>query len=136
MADPPASAAFDLVLVDAPCSGLGVVRRRPDLKWNKKADDLPRLARLQLELLNSAAGAVKPGGRLVYAVCSFSRAEGPGVAGKFLAGRPDFSALPPSGWPEALRPLLNEKGGLTLWPHRHDTDGFYWAVFVKKPAGH
>ena len=127
---PPPAAAFDLVVVDAPCSGLGVIRRRPDLKWSKTADDLPRLAGLQLALLKAAAPAVKPGGRLLYAVCSFSRLEGPGAAEKFLAAEPRFRAAPAEAWPEALRPHLGPEGHLTLWPHRHDTDGFFWAMFM------
>jgi 16S rRNA (cytosine967-C5)-methyltransferase len=124
---------FDLVLVDAPCSGLGVIRRRPDLKWNKRPEDVTRLAGLQLNLLTSAAGQVCPGGRLIYGVCSFSLAEGPETARKFLAARPDFRAVPPSGWPENLRPHLAD-GYLTLWPHRHQTDGFFWAMFDRGDA--
>jgi 16S rRNA (cytosine967-C5)-methyltransferase len=122
--------AFDLVLVDAPCSGLGVIRRRPDLKWRKGPEDVTRLAGLQLRLLEAAAGLVRPGGRLLYGVCTFSLAEGPETAAKFLAARPGFRAAPPSAWPPALRPHL-EDGGLTLWPHRHQTDGFFWAVFER-----
>jgi len=123
-----ADGQFDLVLVDAPCSGLGVIRRRPDLKWSKGPEDVTRLAELQLRLLTAAAGRVNPGGRLVYGVCSLSLAEGPETAAKFLAGAPGFRALPPAAWPEALRPHLAD-GHLTLWPHRHQTDGFFWALF-------
>ena len=129
--DPPPPAAFDLVVVDAPCSGLGVIRRRPDLKWSKTADDLPRLARLQLALLTAAAPAVRPGGRLLYGVCSFSEIEGPGVVEKFLAAQPRFRAAPAEAWPEELRPLLTPAGHLTLWPHRQGTDGFFWAILIK-----
>ena len=130
---PPPADSFDLVLVDAPCSGLGVMRRRPDLKWNKREEDLARLAGLQLKLLTAASAAVRPGGRLIYGVCSFSPEEGPGVAGEFLKARPDFASLAPDQWPEILGPLVDENGGLTLWPHRHDTDGFFWAVFTRRP---
>jgi 16S rRNA (cytosine967-C5)-methyltransferase len=123
---------FDLVLVDAPCSGLGVIRRRPDLKWSKQPADVPRLAGLQLDLLKAASGRVGSGGRLIYGVCSLSRAEGPETAAKFLAARPDFRAVPPTAWPEVLRPHLHlEEGHLTLWPHRHQTDGFFWALFER-----
>jgi len=121
---------FDLVLVDAPCSGLGVIRRRPDLKWSKGPEDVTRLAGLQLRLLTAAAGRVRPGGRLIYGVCSFSLAEGPETAAKFLAVAPGFRPVPPSAWPAALRPHL-EDGHLTLWPHRHGTDGFFWAMFER-----
>ena len=121
---------FDLVLVDAPCSGLGVIRRRPDLKWSKGPEDLTRLAGLQRRLLAAAAGKVRPGGRLVYGVCSLSQAEGPETAAEFLAGAPGFRAAPHSAWPAALRPHLMD-GCLTLWPHRHQTDGFFWALFER-----
>ncbi len=123
---------FDLVLVDAPCSGLGVIRRRPDLKWNKTPDDPARLAELQLRLLTAAAGAVRPGGRLLYSVCTFTREEGPEVAARFLAARPDFRPLPPGAWAAALQPLLDPEGYLTLLPHRHHTDGFFWALFTRR----
>jgi 16S rRNA (cytosine967-C5)-methyltransferase len=130
----PPSGRFDLVLVDAPCSGLGVIRRRPDLKWNKKPEDVTRLAGLQLSLLTAAAGQVRPGGRLIYGVCSFSLAEGPETAAIFLAACPEFRAVPPLAWPEDLRPHLAD-GGLTLWPHRHQTDGFFWAMFDRGDRG-
>ena len=122
---------FDLVLVDAPCSGLGVIRRRPDLKWSKGPEDVIRLAGLQLSLLTAAAGRVRPGGRLIYGVCTFSLAEGPETAAKFLAAAPGFR--PVSDWPAALRPHL-ENGCLTLWPHRHGTDGFFWTMFERIPG--
>lgn len=118
LADPPSSQSFDMVLVDAPCSGLGVVRRRPDLKWNKTAEDPARLADLQLRLLRAAAEAVKPGGRLLYGVCTFTEEEGPGVVRQFLSDRSDFQATPAELWPESLRPHLSAEG-LTLLPHRH-----------------
>lgn len=130
LTDPPPSKSFDLVVVDAPCSGLGVVRRRPDLKWNKTPEDPARLADLQLRLLTAAAEAVGVGGRLIYGVCTFTEEEGPGVAQKFLASRADFQAAPPEAWPEALRPRMSPEG-LTLTPHRNNTDGFFWAMFQK-----
>ena len=122
---------FDLVLVDAPCSGLGVIRRRPDLKWNKKEEDIPRLAELQLKLLNSAAKGVRPGGRLLYGVCTFTIEEGPLTAANFLKANPGFQAAPAEAWPEDLRPHLGPEVGLSLLPHRHRTDGFFWALFLK-----
>lgn len=130
-AEPLPAAAYDLVLVDAPCTGLGVIRRRPDLKWSKTEDDIARLAELQQRLLAAAAPAVKPGGRLIYGVCSFSREEGPEGAAKFLAAHPGYKAVPPSAWPEVLRSQVSAEGRLTLLPHRHHTDGFFWAMFEK-----
>lgn len=124
--------SFDLVVVDAPCSGLGVIRRRPDLKWNKREEDIPRLAELQLKLLRAAARSVRPGGRLLYGVCSFSQEEGPGVARDFLKNELDFETAPTDLWPATLRDQLGQDGHLSLWPHIHGTDGFFWAYFLKK----
>lgn len=131
LADEPSGALFDLVLVDAPCSGLGVIRRRPDLKWNKNKDDLPRLAELQRKLLSAAAREVRPGGRLLYGVCTFSPEEGPQQAENFLKEHSGFAPAPVESWPESLRPLLSPAGNLTLFPHRHNTDGFFWAMYVR-----
>ncbi|MDR2349944.1 MAG: hypothetical protein LBF41_04870 [Deltaproteobacteria bacterium] len=121
---------FDLVIVDAPCSGLGVIRRRPDLKWKKCPGDILRDAELQGTFLDSAAKAVLPGGKLIYSVCTVTEEEGPGVAKKFLERngdfRPDESLLP------ELAPLVSGPGQLTLLPHRHGTDGFHYSVFRRK----
>lgn len=126
---PPES--FDLALVDAPCSGLGVIRRRPDLKWNKSEDDIARLAQLQQKLLGAVAASVKIGGRLLFGLCSFTSEEGPANATAFVAQHPDFKLVEPAGWPEILRPHLSAGGYLTLWPHKQDTDGFFWGMFEK-----
>lgn len=123
---------FDLVLIDAPCSGLGVIRRRPDLKWSKNEDDVTRLAALQLKLLSAGAKMVRPGGRLLYGVCSFSDEEGPGVLAKFLASQAEFSVAGSEAWPGALRGHLGSEPYLRLWPHIHDTDGFFWALLIRK----
>ncbi len=123
---------FDLVLLDAPCSGLGVIRRRPDLKWQKSPDDISRLASLQKEMLAQGALAVKPGGRLLYGVCSFTNEEGPEVVEDFLAQHSDFCPTPPEDWPLELRAFLSPASTLTLWPHRQavaSIDGFFWASF-------
>jgi 16S rRNA (cytosine967-C5)-methyltransferase len=91
---PPARLAgpYDGVLVDAPCSGLGVLRRNPDILWRRRPEDIPALAARQRAILDAVAPAVRPGGRLVYAVCTTTREEGPDVAAGFLAGHPDFEA--------------------------------------------
>ncbi len=98
----PAANSYDLVLLDAPCSGLGAIRRRPDLKWKKEGADLRRLADLQLELLLRLADAVRPGGRLIFGLCSFSREEGPDNAGGLAPPPPP----PPRGrpHPDSLAP--------------------------------
>jgi len=88
---PFATETFDFVLIDAPCSGLGTVRRDPDIRWRRSADDLPALAAAQRELLSRAAGLVKAGGRLLYSTCSSEPEENEDVVAAFLGGRPDFS---------------------------------------------
>lgn len=89
---PVAGGPFDAVLVDAPCSGLGVVRRNPDILWRRRPEEIPALAEGQRRILDAVAGAVAPGGRLVYAVCTTTVEEGPGVVEGFLAAHPEFVA--------------------------------------------
>lgn len=111
---------FERVLVDAPCSGLGVLRRRPEARWRVRADAVEALAALQRALLGAAAGAVAPGGRLVYAVCTLTRAETVGVARWALEHLDGFDPVVPPGPP--WEPL---EGGAILWPHRAGTDGMF-----------
>lgn len=112
--------AFDTVLVDAPCSGLGIIRKKPDIRY-KKPDDLFTLSVIQAEILNTAAAYVKPGGTLVYSTCTILPEENEQVTDAFLAEHTAFSRetfiLPD--------PVGICEGQLTLWPHRHGTDGFY-----------
>lgn len=120
---PPVRAPFDAVLVDAPCSGLGTLRRHPELRWRRRREDVARLAALQGELLAGVAPLVRPGGCLVYAVCTPLRAETDAVVAAFLATRSDFARAPLAGLvhPE----LVADDGALRTWPHRHDLDGFF-----------
>lgn len=111
--------AHDGVLLDAPCSGLGVLGRRPDARWRKRLEDLTRLPKLQLELLDAAARFVKPGGTLVYSVCSFEPEETEAVAARFAATHPDFKPLAES--------LPNSAGVLYLLPHERGVDGAFAA---------
>lgn len=121
----------DAVLVDAPCSNLGTVRRRPEIKWRASPDDLPRHAEAQRAILDGAAGAARSGAILVYSVCSLEPEEGSLVIEAFLARQPAFERDPlPEGFPRILngRPVDGpEPGEARLFPHRHDTDGFYVA---------
>jgi len=120
--------SFDRVLVDAPCTGLGVLRRNPDIKWKVGPKDCRRLHLLQTELLSRAAELVRPGGVLVYATCTLTPEENEGTVNAFLNGRGDFSPedgraiLPPSS-----RDVVEERGSLKTWPHRHGVDGFFAA---------
>lgn len=119
------SEAFDRVLLDAPCSGLGVLARRADLRWNRGLEDLERLVVLQDELLDAAAAAVRPGGLLVYATCSIEPVENEHRVEAFLLRRSDFrreavgSAVPPE--------MRTQLGDYAALPHIHGTDGAYAA---------
>ncbi len=109
--EPRRDAPFDAVLVDPPCSGLGTLQGRPDLRWRARPEAIPELAALQQRILTAGARALRPGGALVYATCTISPQENERVVERFLAAHPDFT-------PEAQRLLL---------PHRDRTDGFFLA---------
>ncbi len=126
----------DRVLIDAPCSGLGTLRRNPDLKWRQTPEAIEELTAKQASILGNAAKLVKPGGRLVYATCSLLRAENHDVVDAFLAGHPEFEI-------ESATQILKQQGVvagaklddnvmLELWPHRTGTDGFFAAVMKKR----
>ena len=112
--------AFDVVLVDAPCSGLGIIRKKPDTRY-KKADDLFTLPVIQSAILDNAARYVLPGGTLVYSTCTILPEENEQVTQAFLAEHTDFTL----DSFELPQPVGKTDGSLTLWPQRHDTDGFY-----------
>lgn len=125
--------AFDRVLVDAPCSGLGALRRRPESRWRRRPADLADLVPLQESLLNGALDGVRDGGVVLYATCSPVLAETAGVVEAVLAGRADAvledaSALL-EGVPDCAGPLA---GTLQLWPHRHQTDAMFMALVRKR----
>ena len=122
--------AFDRVLVDAPCSGLGALRRRPESRWRRRAEDLAQLVPLQNALLDTALDSVRPGGVVLYATCSPVVAETSDVVEAVLAGRGDVRL-------EDARPLVPEAedaesahlaGAVQLWPHRHGTDAMFMAL--------
>jgi 16S rRNA (cytosine967-C5)-methyltransferase len=117
-----AGAICDRVLVDAPCSNLGVLRRNPDGKWRRQEADLPALAAVQGTMLDAAAAMVRPGGVLVYATCSLEPEENEAVVAALRARRPDFVPDPlPAAVPVECRAAPDV---LRTWPHRHATDGF------------
>jgi len=128
---------IDRVLVDAPCSGLGTLRRNPDLKWRQSPKALEELQAKQTAILASAARLLKPGGRLVYATCSLLAVENERIAEAFNAAHGvDFEPVPALAALEAAHvespaPLVTGLY-LRLWPHRHHTDGFFAAVWQKR----
>ena len=123
--------SMDAVLVDAPCTGSGTLRRNPDMKW--RSWDLAALARQQASILAAAARLVRPGGRLVYATCSLLAAENEDIVGGFLAEHADFSMQPAAAALAAQNIVVpraeTAAGCLQLLPHRHGTDGFFAALF-------
>ena len=123
---------LDRVLVDAPCSGFGTLRRNPDLKWRHGAVAVTELAAKQARILNAAAKLLKPGGRLVYATCSILPDENETVVDAFAASHPEFKALSCAELLAAQRIPLDTGERLRLWPHRHGTDGFFAAAFERR----
>lgn len=131
---------IDRVLVDAPCSGLGTLRRSPDLKWRQTPETVVAQAELQQRILASAARLVRPGGRLVYATCSLLPQENEEAARAFSLQHADFDVLPVSDLLVAAQvadsaALVSGEEGrfLRLWPHRHATDGFFAAAWTRRP---
>ncbi len=121
----------DRVLVDAPCSGLGTLRRNPDLKWRQSPDSVTQLVVKQTAILNAAAALVKPGGRLVYATCSLLAEENEGIVDAFLAAKPAFSLTDCDDVLAHQRIELRTGKYLRLTPHQHGTDGFFGAVLTR-----
>lgn len=126
--------SYDRVLVDAPCSGSGTWRRNPDAKWRLRESDIDELVALQADILDSAARLVKPGGRLVYATCSFLDVENQGQVDRFLAEHDDFQPLELAQvWSESLPGEAPCPGPyLQLLPGRDGTDGFFAAFFERR----
>jgi 16S rRNA (cytosine967-C5)-methyltransferase len=122
-----AEGSFDAVLIDAPCAGLGTLRRHPELKLRRSAEDLPRMAALQRAIASSCARYAKAGAPVVYSVCSLSRAEGPEVVAQ-LAAEGFRPAPPPEGFPGDV---LTERGELLTLPSRHGMDGFFAGRVVR-----
>ena len=127
---------IDRVLVDAPCSGLGTLRRNPDLKWRQNPQTVGEMQDRQVAILNAAAALVKPGGRLIYATCSLLQLENDDVAQSFERAQQAFEPVPAQQALEMARiePTadMGQDSRLRLWPHRHGTDGFFAAVWQRK----
>jgi len=128
------SGKIDRVLVDAPCSGLGTLRRNPDLKWRQMPEDIAELNVKQTNILARAAKLTKTGGRLIYATCSLLNDENEKIAEQFLAAHPDFRLLNAAEILAQQQIELDTGNYLKLLPHLHNTDGFFAAVFEKTQA--
>ena len=122
---------FDRVLVDAPCTGLGTLRRNPDLKWRQTEQAVAELNVKQTNILSRAAKLVKSGGRLIYATCSLLRDENEAIVESFLSGHPDYVLVPANQILAQQQIALDTGEYLKLLPHLHGTDGFFAAVFEK-----
>ncbi|MGZ8582698.1 MAG: 16S rRNA (cytosine(967)-C(5))-methyltransferase RsmB [Actinomycetota bacterium] len=116
---------FDRILVDAPCSGLGSARRRPELLWRNRKEDLSKLARTQVAIASSLAELLAPGGRLVYSVCTFPRAETDAAADAIVRHHPDLV-------PQAIDGPDGPAERVRLWPHLHGSDGMFVVAFARK----
>lgn len=128
-AKPPTKTIFDGVLVDAPCSGIGTWGRNPHARWSTRREDVEELAVVQRSLLDHVAGSIRPGGRLVYAVCTLSRAETTGVADAFGAAHPDFEPL------AVVNPFAPDQPPspqLLLWPQDTGGNGMFIAVWRRR----
>jgi len=125
---------FDRVLVDAPCSGLGVLRRQPEAKWAADKQDLTRHCDRQIRLLDHAARCLRPDGAMVYAVCSMEPEETDAVVQAFMQAHPEYRA---ASQDESARiipaPLTTPEGFFRCFPHRHQTDGFFAARIIRQP---
>lgn len=125
---------YDRVLLDAPCSGLGVLRRNPDIKWRASPDRLEHCRIRQIGFLDRISPFVKPGGVLVYAVCSMEPEENEAVVAAFLRMHPSFTVEKnPDGLLSQIRSLMNAEGHLRTFPHLHDMDGFFAVRFRRSP---
>lgn len=129
-------ASFDRILLDAPCSGLGVIRRKPDLKWGKSQEDIHEIAALQLRLLESVSTLLRPGGLLVYSTCTIEPLENEGVVSAFLDSHSGFG-IAEDGLGDLSRlegKSLQRGGGIQILPQHYHSDGFYIARLGRRPS--
>lgn len=124
--------AADKILIDAPCSGLGVLRKKPDIKWKREPEDIPRLVKQQLSLLENGARLLKPGGVLVYSTCTTEPEENVGVVREFLSKYSEFHIEDAS--PYMNKALVTPEGFVETFPHRHQVDGSFAARLIKSSS--
>jgi 16S rRNA (cytosine967-C5)-methyltransferase len=132
----PFAQAFQTVLLDAPCSGLGTVRRDPEIRWRRRPDDLPRLAAAQRQMLRHVAAVVRPGGEIVYSTCSSEPEENDEVVEAFVAEHGDFtiatSATVRQRLPARAQTLVDESGYFRTSPARDGLEAFFGAVLIRR----
>jgi 16S rRNA (cytosine967-C5)-methyltransferase len=133
MATPPLRAAsLEYVLLDAPCTGLGTLREHPEIRWRLKPDDPARMAAIQLRMLENAAALLRPGGAIVYSVCSLAPAEGDGVIDEFLKAHAEFEIDPRPPNYEEVKDVLDARGFMKTRPDVGGLDGFFAARLIRK----
>ena len=125
---PFADGSFDRVLVDAPCSGTGTLRRNPEIRWRLNAAEIAELSSKQISILNNAAAMVRPGGRLIYSTCALEPEEDEMVVERFAKEHNEYAPVRLA----AANDLQTETGAIRTWPHRHGTDGFFVAAFQRR----
>lgn len=121
--------SFDRILVDAPCSGLGLMRRRPEIRYTKTKEDIISLQKLQLEILEEVSKTLKSGGELIYSTCTITTLENQDVVRAFLDKHSEFTLVDVEYPNSDMKP--NEDGTITIYPHQHNTDGFFISKLVK-----
>lgn len=121
---------FDRILIDAPCSGLGLIRRRPEIRYNKTKKDIKNLQKLQIEIINEASKALKTGGELIYSTCTLTKSENQDVIKAFLANNDGFTQINVELPNDQL--AIQEDGSITIYPHQYGTDGFFISRFKKE----
>ncbi|MEY8746584.1 16S rRNA (cytosine(967)-C(5))-methyltransferase RsmB [Bacillales bacterium AN1005] len=129
------AASFDRILLDAPCSGLGVIRRKPDVKWTKSPEDIDDISGLQRELLDRVAPLLKPGGVLIYSTCTIEPAENEMMVSDFLQRHPEFEAADSTWSDTALAEWKSVNGGVQILPQYAHSDGFYIARLIRTTNG-
>jgi 16S rRNA (cytosine967-C5)-methyltransferase len=127
----PFKSIFNRILVDAPCSGLGTIRRDPDIRWRRHESDLTTFAARQLDLVRRAAAVLAPGGRLVYATCSSEPEENEAVVRQFLSETPDFTLADLNRTSPLLEPFIDGQGMMRTLPFAHGLEAFFAAALVR-----
>lgn len=131
---------YEAIFIDAPCSALGTLGRHPEVRWKRCREDIEELSRVQHKLLRTMAKLVRPGGYLVYVVCTFSEDETLTQVDRFMQANPDFVLSPPTADTADPRvdwdALVDDTQTVSLWPEPHRTDGFFIARFKRKDDAH